>query len=194
MHLGGICETSRRTAADMAVRPCRPGNMAAVTNTESHMPLSSFMFKYKHRLWCISGRYFQLSNVNLYLLTFTAGLMPRFPFHIWSGAALHRRRRGRRSQPFSSNFHVGVLDSAVALENTGTEPWNAFKQSCFVKTNKTLVLVSPLLFNKQAIQFKQEVFWPGFQIYIYIKQKNNTFFLATEHNHALQCAVVHRCQ
>lgn len=80
MHLGGICETSRRTVADMAVRPCRPGNMAAVTNKESHMPLSSFMFKYKHRLWCISGRYFQLSNVNLYLLTFTAGLMPRFTF------------------------------------------------------------------------------------------------------------------
>lgn len=60
-----------------AVPPCRPGNMAAVTNKESHMPLSSFMFKYKHRLWCISGRYFQLSNVNLYLLTFIAGLMPR---------------------------------------------------------------------------------------------------------------------
>lgn len=60
----------------MAARPCRPGNMAAVTNKESHMPLSTFMFKYKHRLWCISGRYFQLSNVNLYLLTFTAGLMP----------------------------------------------------------------------------------------------------------------------
>lgn len=72
----GICETSRSTVPDMAVRPCRPGNMAAVTNKESHMPLSSFMFKYKHRLWCISGRYFQLSNVNLYLLTFTAGLMP----------------------------------------------------------------------------------------------------------------------
>lgn len=60
----------------MAVCPCRPGNMAAVTNKESHMPLSSFMFKYKHRLRCVSGRYFQLSNVNLYLLTFRAGLMP----------------------------------------------------------------------------------------------------------------------
>lgn len=73
----------------MAARPCRPGNMAAVTNKESHMPLSSFMFKYKHRLWCISGRYFQLSNVNLYLLTFTARLMPRcFSY-------LKRRFRGR---------------------------------------------------------------------------------------------------
>lgn len=44
--------------------------MAAVTNKESHMPLSSFMFKYKHRLWRISVGYFQLSGVNLYLLTF----------------------------------------------------------------------------------------------------------------------------
>lgn len=50
--------------------------MAAVTNKESHMPLSSFMFKYKHRLWRISVGYFQLSGVNLYLLTFAAGLMP----------------------------------------------------------------------------------------------------------------------
>lgn len=97
------------------------------------------------------------------------------PFHIWSGAVLHRRRRGRRSQPFSSNFHVGALDSAVALENTGTELWNAFKQSCFVNTNKTLMLVSPLLVNKQAIQFKQEVIQTGFQILE--GKKTQTFFL-----------------
>lgn len=85
----GIWQTSRRAVPDMAARPCRPGNMAAVTNKESHMPLSSFMFKYKHRLWCISGRYFQLSNVNLYLLTFTARLMP----HCFS--YLKRRFTGR---------------------------------------------------------------------------------------------------
>lgn len=48
------------------------GNMAAVTNKESHMPLFSFMFKYKHRLESISARYFQLSHVNFYLLTFMA--------------------------------------------------------------------------------------------------------------------------
>lgn len=126
----------------MAARPCRPGNMAAVTNKESHMPLSSFMFKYKHRLWCISGRYFQLSNVNLYLLTFTARLMP----HCFS--YLKRRFRGRGgggSQQFSSNFHVGVWDSAVAPENTGTELCKAFfflffltKQLCKYKQDSRL--------------------------------------------------------
>lgn len=74
--------------------------MAAVTNKESHMPLSSFMFKYKHRLRRISVGYFQLSGVNLYLLTFTAGLMPApppslplFSFFIFQ-APLHFRGGG----------------------------------------------------------------------------------------------------
>lgn len=135
----GIWQTSRRAVPDMAARPCRPGNMAAVTNKESHMPLSSFMFKYKHRLWCISGRYFQLSNVNLYLLTFTARLMPRCFSYLKRS---FRGRGGGGSQQFSSNFHVGVWDSAVALENTGTELCKAFffltKELCKYKQDSHL--------------------------------------------------------
>lgn len=76
MCLGGFKELQtycrKSDESPCTVRPCRLRNMAAVTNKESHMPLFSFMFKYIRRLWCISARYFQLSHVNLYLLTFTA--------------------------------------------------------------------------------------------------------------------------
>lgn len=63
------------------------------------MPLSSFMFKYKHRLRRISVGYFQLSGVNLYLLTFTAGLMPAPPLSLYFlffifQAPLHFRDEG----------------------------------------------------------------------------------------------------
>lgn len=86
--------------------PQTGGNMAAVTNKESHMPLFSFMFKYKHRLGSISARYFQLSRVNFYLLTFTAlqldWCLPFF--HILSTDVLQRRRWRRWSQPFHPTF------------------------------------------------------------------------------------------
>lgn len=194
MHLGGfaklqdaLCQTWLCVPADQGTWQlsltrkvtCHSPPLCSNTNTDSgvlvadifNYLMSTFISSHLQLDWCHAS------------------------FHIWSGAVLHRRRRGRRSQPFSSNFHVGVLDSAVALENTGTELWNAFKQSCFVNTNKTLVLVSLLLFNNQAIQFKQEVIQPGFQIFKKKTQKKQQhFFVAIEHNIASYCAVVYPCQ
>lgn len=75
------------------------------------MPLSSFMFKYKHRLRCISVGYFQLSGVNLYLLTFTAGLMPT-PFSYFKRRSTSEAKKAEEITTVSSNFYVGVLDCA----------------------------------------------------------------------------------
>lgn len=92
--------------------PCRRGNMAAVTNKESHMPLFSFMFKYKHRLECISARYFQLSRVNLYLLTFMdVQLEWHFAFSYFKHYCTSEGKE-KKITTVSSNFYVGVLDSS----------------------------------------------------------------------------------
>lgn len=81
------------------------------------MPLSSFMFKYKHRLRRISVGYFQLSGVNLYLLTFTAGLMPPRPlspfiffFSYFKRRSTSEAKEAEEITRVSSNFYVGASD------------------------------------------------------------------------------------
>lgn len=142
MCLGGFeelqtyCRSQRNPPVQYV--PADRGNMAAVTNKESHMPLSSFMFKYKHRLWCISARYFQLSRVNLYLFTFTAGLMPS-PFSYFKRRCTSEAKEAEKITTVSSNFYVGVLDSA-SLGVCGVRAAelfnNAFSRAGIVNKNK----------------------------------------------------------
>lgn len=74
------------------------------------MPLSSFMFKHKHTLWCISARYFQLSRVNLYLFTFTVLMLCLFSYF-------------KKIRTVSSNFYVAV-SACARLGELAVKPFN----------------------------------------------------------------------
>lgn len=99
---------------------------------------------------------------------------------------LKRRFRGRGgggSQQFSSNFHVGVWDSAVALENTGTELCKAFffffltKELCKYKQDSHL---SPYCCLRNRPVGSNGKF--GFQIFNRIKHFFGSACCALFHN------------